>query len=96
MTGQVSRLFVRWTNEFLNFTTTLSFFLSFYDFWTNQEHSIVHPLHQLILNYNKSKKIVWTPEADACFDLVKTETSKCTTMHFLDDHVCKLMRRIMV
>ena len=26
------------------------------------------------------------PEADACFDLVKLETSKCTIMHFLDDH----------
>ena len=38
------------------------------------------------LNYNKTKKIVWTPEADACFKLVKLETSKCTTMHFLDDH----------
>ena len=56
----------------------------FRDFIRNQS-SIVHPLHQLILNYNKSKKIIWTPEADACFDLVKTETSKCTTMHFLDD-----------
>jgi RNase H-like domain found in reverse transcriptase len=55
------------------------------DFIRNQS-SIVHPLHQSILNYNMTKKIVWTPEADACFDLVKTETSKCTTMHFLDDH----------
>ena len=57
----------------------------FRDFIRNQS-SIVHPLHQLILNYNKTKKIIWTPEADACFDLVKTETSKCTTMHFLHDH----------
>ena len=57
----------------------------FRDFIRNQS-SIVHPLHQLILNYNKTKKIVWTPEADACFELVKLETSKCTTMHFLDDH----------
>ena len=40
----------------------------------------------MIANYNKTKKIVWTPEADACFDLVKLETSKCTIMHFLDDH----------
>ena len=43
----------------------------FRDFIRNQS-SIVHLLHQLILNYNKTKKIIWTPEADACFDLVKT------------------------
>jgi transposase InsO family protein len=57
----------------------------FRDFIRNQS-SIVHPLHQLILNYNKTKKIIWTLEADACFDLVKSEVAKCTTMHFLDDH----------
>ena len=57
----------------------------FRDFIRNQS-SIVHPLHQLILNYNKTKKIIWTLEADACFDLVKSETAKCTTMHFLNDH----------
>ena len=46
----------------------------FRDFIRNQS-SIVHPLHQLILNYNKTKKILWTPEADACFNLVNL---KCT------------------
>ena len=49
----------------------------FRDFILNQS-SIVHPLHQLIANYNKTKRIVWTPEAEACFELVKLETSKCT------------------
>ena len=39
----------------------------FRDFIRNQP-SIVHPLHQLLLNYNRTKKIVWTLEADACFD----------------------------
>ena len=36
----------------------------FRDFISNQS-SIVHPLRQLLLNYNKTKKIVWTLEADA-------------------------------
>ena len=57
----------------------------FRDFIRNQS-SIVHPLHQLILNYNKTKKIIWTLEADACFDLIKSEVAKRTTMHFLNDH----------
>ena len=40
LSGQIrNTLFVRRTSDFLNFTTSLSFFLSFYDFWTNQEHS---------------------------------------------------------
>ena len=39
----------------------------FHDFIRNQS-SIVHPLHQLLLDYNKTKKIVRTLEADACFD----------------------------
>ena len=53
----------------------------FRDFIRNQS-SIVHPLHP----FNKTKKLVWTLEADACFDLVKSKTAKCTTMHFLNDH----------
>ena len=57
----------------------------FRDFIRNQS-SLVHPLHQLLLNYSKTKKIVWTLEADACFDLVQSETAKCTTMRFLNDH----------
>jgi hypothetical protein len=51
------------------------------------------------LNYNKTKKIIWTLEADACFDLVKSEVAKCTAMHFLDDHApisLQLMHLIMV
>ena len=35
----------------------------------------------MLLNYNKTKKIVWTLEADACFDLLKSETAKCTTIY---------------
>ena len=66
----------------LSFLGTVIYFR---DFIRNQS-PIVHPLHQLILNYNKTKKIIWTPEASASFDLVKLETSKCTLMHFLEDH----------
>ena len=44
--------------------------VSYFRDFIRHQSSIVHPLHQLLLNYNKTKKIVWTLEADACFDLV--------------------------
>jgi RNase H-like domain found in reverse transcriptase len=39
----------------------------------------------LLTNYHKSEKIVWTPEAEQAFDLIKSETAECTTMHFISD-----------
>jgi hypothetical protein len=56
----------------------------FHDFIKNAS-SVLQPLHKLLTNYHKSKKIVWTPEAEQAFDLIKSETAKCTTMHFLSD-----------
>ena len=55
-----------------------------HDFIKNAS-SVLYPLHQLLADYDKSKKIVWTPEADSAFELIKFETVKCTTMHFLSD-----------
>jgi RNase H-like domain found in reverse transcriptase/Integrase core domain/Integrase zinc binding domain/Chromo (CHRromatin Organisation MOdifier) domain len=56
----------------------------FRDFIRNSS-TIVKPLHNLIANYHKAQKIKWTTEATEAFLLVKTEISKCTTMHFLND-----------
>jgi hypothetical protein len=56
----------------------------FQDFIKNAS-SILQPLRKLLTNYHKSKKIVWTPEAEEAFDLIKSETAKCTTMHYLSD-----------
>ena len=44
----------------------------FRDFIRNQS-SIVHSLHQLLLNYNKTKKVVWTLEANC----VKQHSLRC-------------------
>ena len=49
------------TKQLKSFLGTVNYFRAF----VRNQSSIVHPLHQLILNYNKTKKIVWTPEADA-------------------------------
>ena len=47
--------------------------------------TVVYPLHQLLLNYNKYKKITWTIEALQAFNLIKSKIFKCATMHFLSD-----------
>ena len=54
----------------------------FHDFVRNAS-TVVYLLHQLLLNYNKYKKITWTIEALRAFNLIKSEISKCTTIHFL-------------
>ena len=43
---------------------------------------IVKPLHDLIANYDKTRRIVWTPETAAAFNEMKLQVSKCSTMHF--------------
>ena len=51
-----------------------------------RNHSIiVKPLHDLIANYNKTRRIVWTPETTAAFQEMKLQVSKCSTMHFMSD-----------
>ena len=51
-----------------------------------RNHSvIVKPLHDLIANYDKTRRIVWTPETTAAFNEMKLQVSKCSTMHFLVD-----------
>jgi hypothetical protein len=47
--------------------------------------TMMYPLYKLLTNYNKTSKIVWTPEANDAFEIIKSETAKCTTMHFLSD-----------
>ena len=39
------------------------------------------PLHQLLTDYNKTRRVVWTPESTAAFHEMKLAISKCTTMH---------------
>jgi hypothetical protein len=70
----------------------------FHDFIRNSS-TIMYPLHKLLTNFNKTSKIVWTPEANDAFEIIKSETAKCTTMHFLvtpTRYFCTLMHRTMV
>ena len=56
----------------------------FHDFVRNAS-TVVYPMNQMLLNYNKYKKITWTIEALRESNLIKYEISKCTTMHFLSE-----------
>ena len=47
--------------------------------------TISQPLHQLLIDYNKTRRVVWTPEFTATFHEMKLAISKCTTMHFMSD-----------
>ena len=54
------------------------------DFVRNHS-TIVKPLHDLIANNDKTRKIVWTPETRVAYHEMKLQVSKCSTMHFLSD-----------
>ena len=36
-------------------------------------------------DYNKTRRVVWTPESTVAFHEMKLAINKCTTMHFTDD-----------
>ena len=56
--------------------------------------TISQPLHQLLTDYNRTRRVVWTPESTAAFREMKLAISKCTTMHFMSDTA--LMHQIIV
>ena len=47
--------------------------------------TLSQPLHQLLTDYNKTRRVVWTPESTAAFHEMELAISKCTTIHFMSD-----------
>ena len=43
--------------------------------------TLSQPLHQLLTDYNKTRRVVWTLESTAAFHEMKLAISKCTTRH---------------
>ena len=56
----------------------------FRDFIRNQS-SLVHLLHAIIADYDKTRKIQWTTEALKAYKDIKLQVSKCTIMYFMSD-----------
>ena len=46
---------------------------------------ISQPKHELLTNYNNTRRVVCTPESTAAFHEMKLSISKCTTMHFMSE-----------
>ena len=51
--------------------------------------SIIKPLQDLILSYEASRKVIWTPPAEAAFELMKSSIADCSKLYFLDDDIKK-------
>jgi hypothetical protein len=46
---------------------------------------VVKPLHSLLTNYCKTKKVTWTASFK-CFSKDQKGILKCTTMHFINEN----------
>jgi RNase H-like domain found in reverse transcriptase len=71
------------------FSKQLNSFLGIANYFRDhvRNHSmVVKPLHVLLSNYCKTKKVTWTVEALNAFQQIKKEILKCTTVHFLNDN----------
>ena len=42
-------------------------------------------MHQLLTDYNKTRRVVWTPESTAAFHEVKLAIIKCISIHLMSD-----------
>jgi len=48
--------------------------------------TLVHPLHQMLRNYDRNRKLLWTDEGRVAFHRVKDEVNNCAKLFFIDDH----------
>ena len=69
------------SKQLKSFLGLVNYFLDF----IRSQSTIVRPLHALLTNYQRTKRIVWTSEATSAFNEIKEQVSKCTTIHFISD-----------
>ena len=69
------------SKELKSFLGTASYLRDF----VRDSSTISQPLHQLLTDYNKTRRVVWTPESTAVLHEMKLAIIKCTTMHFMSD-----------
>jgi RNase H-like domain found in reverse transcriptase/Reverse transcriptase (RNA-dependent DNA polymerase) len=51
-----------------------------------RQHSvIVRPLHKLLTNYDRTRRLVWTPEAEIAFNVIQQQISDVQKLFFLND-----------
>jgi hypothetical protein len=47
--------------------------------------TIVRPLHLMMKNYSRERRLVWTQEARDAFEELKTAINNCTLLYFIDE-----------
>ena len=50
----------------------------------NHHSTIVKPLNEMLQNYNKSRRLIWTPEAENAFETIKSAIHECPMLFFMD------------
>ena len=57
----------------------------FRDFIPNYAEKTL-PLNEMIRNYDRNKKIIWTPEAEIAWDQIREDIRTSQTLFFVDEH----------
>lgn len=52
----------------------------------NRHSIIVQPLNRMLIAYDKSRRLNWTPEAENAFEEIKHAIYNCPRLSFVDDH----------
>jgi hypothetical protein len=47
--------------------------------------TLMKPLNDLLVAYNRNNKLTWTPEAISAFELIKTKVAECQLLSFLSN-----------
>ena len=48
--------------------------------------SIVAPLHAMLHDYDRNRRLIWTEPGRVAFHQIKESINNCTTLFFIDDH----------
>ena len=50
---------------------------------------LMRPMQQMILKYEKARRVLWTPEAEEAFEKIKDAIVNCAKLYFVDDNIDK-------
>ena len=48
--------------------------------------NLVRPLHKMITNYERNRRLIWSSEGRESFEKIKEDINNCPTLFFLDDN----------